>query len=371
MTTFVEASAPAEKDLPENPESIEVPAETGSIKTHVAQVERAYAEQLASGAITEAQLSKLTWLLTVGKNEHLNLTQLSKRIGYDSETTLHRVFSGKYEARLERVLERIDDYKKLWEQRLGVSKSSFVETSLARQIFETCDLARTYQVILPIYGDSQLGKTFALLEYRRRNNHGRTIYVRMPAKGNLTKFLIALCVALGVNATGNSVALAQRAVGALNENMLLIIDEIHQTCLSDRGSIRLGTIEFIRLELYEAVKCGVVLCGTNVFRDEVDKGRHQAVLEQTKRRGMAILQLPALLPRVDMDAIAASFGLPPAPQDIHAIRVDIIRRYGLMAYSNYLRAGAKLAFNRGKSPDWNHFVSAHDALSKLSKQEAS
>ena len=374
QTTFAAHSVPPEPDLPELEDASAQPlavvkAERGKNYMHmtVAQVENAYAEKLADGRITREQLNKITWLLFVCKAEKYNLAEISEQIGYNSNTTLYRVFRGIYEAGLENILERIDTYKAVYEQRQGVGKSNFVTTSLSKQIFTLCDLARTYQVISPIYGNSQTGKSTALKEYARLNNHGQTIYISMPAGGHLFKFLIALAKAIGVSPKGNSVALTDRIRGALTENMLLIIDEIHQICLSINGGAKLNTIEFIRLELYEAVNCGVVLCGTNVFRDEMERGRNSGWLEQTRRRdGGNSLQLPPMLPREDMDAIAASYKLPPAPADIHKLRVEIIQRHGLRAYTNMMRAGGKLAFNRGEEITWSHFLSAHDALAKLS-----
>jgi len=373
----LDKTLPPEVDLlatPEQPENAvapyvkQTPAADkyhGQLRLTVAQVEACYAPKLADGSVTKEQLQKITWLLSVAKEAGYNLDQISEKIGYDSDTTLYRVFRGSYSAKLVNVIEKIDVFRKLWEERLGVSKMTFAETSLSREIFDYCDLTRTYQTINSIYGDSQTGKSFALQEYRRLNNHGQTVYIPMPSGGHLTKFLIAACKAVGVSPKGSSTSLAARFIGALTENMLLLIDEVHQTCLGD-SAMKLVTLEFIRLDVYEAVHCGIVLCGTNVARDEFERGKHHAWLEQTRRRGMPTLQLPSMLPREDMDALAASYGLPPAPDDIHDLRTKLIKRHGLRAYVNFMRAGAKLAFNKGNSVEWSHFVSAHDALAKLS-----
>jgi DNA transposition AAA+ family ATPase len=128
-------------------------------------------------------------------------------------------------------------------------------------------------------------------------------------------------------------------------------------------------MEFIRLEIYEEVNCGIVLCGTNVFRDEVEKGKQKGILEQTKRRGMVPLQLPSMLPRADMDTIAAAYGLPSAPDFIHQIRTEMIRKLGLRSYTNHLRAAGKLAYNNHQEFSWDHFVKAHDIMAKYLVQE--
>jgi len=156
----------------------------------------------------------------------------------------NRVFHGTYEAELTNVIARIREFRNLWEARLGIIKSAFVETSLAQQIFEVCDLARAYQTVVPIYGDSHTGKTTALEEYTRTHNHGSTIYVRMPAKGALGKFLIETLKSMNLQQQGNSVVLANRVIGGFTDQKLLIVDEVHQTCLSQANAVQLGTIEF-------------------------------------------------------------------------------------------------------------------------------
>ena len=52
-----------------------------------------------------------------------------------------------------------------------------------------------------------------------------------------------------------------RMFESFDDRMLLIVDEAHQ-CLYSKGEARgARTIEFIR-ELFDARKCGVIICGT-------------------------------------------------------------------------------------------------------------
>jgi len=81
---------------------------------------------------------------------------------------------------------------------------------------------------------------------------------------------------------------------------------------------------------------------------------------------MTTLQLPALLPRADLDTIAATFGLQPADEESHNLRIAIIKSNGLSAYCNYLRAATYAASKRQTKPAWLHFRQAHDVLAKLS-----
>lgn len=325
-----------------------------------------YAEKLATMEVNEAQLASVTWLLSWGKQQRLSLGALARRVEID-EGTISKLFSGTYGARLENMITRIDGFRELMEQREAISKADFVETSIVETCWQVCDTALLFQTIIPVYGDSQIGKTTAFEEKTRRDRFGRTIYVRMPAEGHLHSFLTALNAALLESTRTNGPLQRTRPMEVITSSNLLIIDEVHQaTLVPGRGSARVNTIEYIR-ELWDKTKCGLVLCGTNAFRDEVEKGKHKAMLEQLRRRGLPPVQLPSVLPRADMDAIAAAYGLPPADETAHQLRERIITGNGLRAYTNFLKSGAKLSEKdkRGRMT-WAHFTSAHDIFAKLS-----
>lgn len=332
-----------------------------------AKVRDNYADRLVAEEVTEEQIAEVTWLLGYAKDQRLSIGGLAKAAEIDAGT-ISKLFSGTYEAGLSNVATRIEGFRSLVEQRQAINKADFVETSLSRIIADACRTALLFQTIVPIYGDSQIGKTAALTQQALRDRYQRTIYVRMPEEGHLTDFLVALNKALKESTKTNGHFLKNRPIEVITGSNLLIIDEVHQTTLvPGRGSARVNTIEYLR-RLWDATQCGMVLCGTNAFRDEVETGQHKAMLEQLRRRGLPPVQLPSMLPRDDMDAIAKAYGLPKADDHTHEIRRDLIKRTGLRAYTNFLKSAAKLAEKERKAMTWQHFIRANDIYAKLSSK---
>jgi DNA transposition AAA+ family ATPase len=365
-----ESEAPPQLEIvsPVTPNVPDRTTNTSHIKMTAHDVEIAYAPHVASGSVTEEQVAQIVWLLGVGKIDRVNLETLSKRIGYEGTTTLFRVFRADYKGSLVNVLERIASYRQLWEQRLAIGMGEFVPTSISDAIWQHCDAARIYNTIIPVYGPSQLGKSVALYQYAKAHNHGKTFYMRVPTCGFYSKFVRELNRVMGQSTSVPTGQLHTKPFDVLNGDKLLIVDEIHQTVLKKgRMNIRIDTLEYIR-EVYDMTGCGIILCGTDVFRNEVERSQYKEVLEQLFKRTMTELVLPNILPRKDLDAIAAPFGLDPAPDAIQSMRVEIVQNHGLRTYTNYLKAGARLAQNSAQKFDWPHFVSAHDALAKNARR---
>lgn len=363
---------PATAEL-EEPEVLEVPtldlAAPAGPDQHITitpgKMWENYAEKLNTGQVTEEHLARLNWLIALAKLEKLSMGGLSKLCGIDTGT-LSKLFNANYGAKLDSICDRIDKFRQLHEARKSINKADFVQTSLVRSIWEVCETAFVYQTIYPIWGESQIGKTLALLEYQKAHNHGRTIYVRMPALGHKTEFLKALNRAIFENAETDSSTLMRVPMTRITPRNLLIVDELHQTVLGSRErKVREGTLEYLR-ELWDHTKCGMVICGTNVFTDTASKSRSVGVIKQLLRRGFPAMELPDLLPREDMDAIAAAYGLPPADDETHELRTDIIKTTGLRAYTNFLKAGTRFAEKKSAGFTWKHFTSAHDIMKKLS-----
>ncbi len=354
------------------PDSPNLPAPeplSGNIMATASSVLAKYSERTEKDGYkpTPEQLDALTWLIGIAKTEHLSMSALA-RFAHIDAATLSKIFTASYPAKLDNLTARIWKVRELYEQRKNVVSGQFVETSIAKKIWQVCEVARLHNALVIIYGDSHIGKTTALEEYTRRNNHGSTTYVRMPTFGNLSEYLRDLNQALGENSRGSNLYLRERPFVRLGDGKVLITDEFHQ-CIVTSGrngnGIRLKTIEYQR-EVYDRSGGGMVICATNIFRDEVEKGRNKLVLEQLRRRSMLVLQLPSMLPQNDMDAIAESYGLPPADENSHQVRVEIIKAHGLRAYVNYLRSAGFGANKRGVKLTWRHFIAAHDALAKLS-----
>lgn len=311
----------------------------------------------ATAELPDEQRSAIRRLHAHGAEHDLSLAELGKLVRYD-ETTLSRVFHGKYEGNLANVVKEIADFFALHDERSKGRKLTFIETDLARRVWKVCGAALEYQRIGFIFGDTQIGKTEALRKYQQDHNHGSTIYVSVPTGGSMSLFLAALAKALRISPQQKEKELIRRIFEAFDDRMLLIVDEAHQ-CLYSKGETRgARTLEFVR-ELFDARKCGVVICGTNVFRDEMDSGRFAGVLKQMKRRRLVALQLPSTPTASDLNTIAEAYGLAPATGEALALQTDAIREEGLGFWLTLLRMAAKGASTNKARMAWSHVIRAH------------
>ena len=319
----------------------------------------------ATSAMPEGQRELVRWLFFHSIETGVAMKDAADAIRYDS-STVYRVLKGEYEGNLANVCEAIEGYKRIIEQRADVAQAGFVETETAKRIWKICDAAVTYESIAMIWGDPQNGKTWALQEYQRRHNHGATKYVRMPSAAGVQLVCREFAEACGLSSKCAFDAMRARIYDAIDHNTLVIVDEIHQAFNTYQKHARVSVLEMIR-EIHDRTGCGLVLCGTNVGRDEIEKGQHKLLLEQLRRRGIFKLQLPQHAPWTDRVAIAASYGLD-APEGAARETVDeIVCSSGLRAYTSYLRAATKLAKKRGQKIAWKHVQDAYETVKNYSR----
>src|SRR5207244_3762171 len=111
--------------------------------------------------------------------------------------------------------------------RASLRRMPFVETSIWRLVSKVCEETRIMQILSFIYGASQIGKTECLQEYERRNNSGRTTYLRVPACGGVQSLMKALAEACYVSPKSSFEGLKKRVFNAFDHSKLLLIDEAH------------------------------------------------------------------------------------------------------------------------------------------------
>lgn len=315
----------------------------------------------ATADLPDEQRSAIRWFHAHAAENDLSLNDLGQLVRL-SGTTMSLVFRGKYEAKLDGVVSAILDYKRLLEKRQTGRKLAFIPNALTQRIWAACEAALEFQRMVCIWGDSQIGKSVALLAYRDAHNHGQTIYVRMPTPCSMTHFLAELAEALRISPQQKEKELRRRILSAFDDRMLLIVDECHQAMFNRRRGNH--PLEFIR-ELHDRRGCGVVLCGTNVFRDEMERGYLADIMRQTKRRRLCALQLPDRPTRGDLNTFAQAYGLPPATGEARKLEYDMIQEEALGMWLTLLRMGAKIANQRGQKFDWPHVLAAHAGLREL------
>jgi DNA transposition AAA+ family ATPase len=341
--------------------------DTSNITISGDTVKQALAELVRKGDLTAEQEALIWWFYSHARGEGFDLKEAAHQIGKDT-TTLYRVWTGKYGASLDNICQDIARYRRLAEERSSRVKLDFVETSTWRIVEKVCNAALVTQTVAFIWGDSQVGKTTSLEEYARRNNHGQTKLVRMPASAGVQLFMKELARACFVSPDSCFDRLRDRVLNAIDDKTLLIVDELHQAFTSYQHGSAIKVAEVVR-EIYDRTRCGMVLVGTNVLRDELHTGKLAAILEQLRRRGTIKVQLPPHPPKADLDRIARKFGLQPADGIAAEVLKDMIHTSGLGMYIKFLQSAAMMASRESKRVTWDHFVQAHDIIAKLSRQE--
>lgn len=283
-----------------------------------------------------------------------------------SDTSISLVFRGKYPAKLDGVVKIFADFLKLYHERKDSKRLPFIKTTLSERIWNVCDRAREFQRIGFIFSDSQIGKSAALKEYQRLNNHGSTIYVEVPTGGSLMYFLGKLCEALKIGETIKTSDQRRRILESIDHRMLLIVDEAHRAIPGDGVTKNaINTIDFVR-EIFNEKGCGVVLCATNVFRRAMEDGAVKLILKQSRRRRLCAMQLPNSPSVEDLDTFAAAYGLPPARGHALEIQTRMIETEALGMWLLVFRMAAKLvATNKDKKMTWNHVIEADAGLSAM------
>jgi len=320
---------------------------------------------VAGGELDDEGKDLVLWFFGHAKEKGMSLEDAGKCIDKDG-TTVHRLFNGRYGASYDNMLADIKRYRKIAEERGKRKEVGFIETTIWRKVSLVCRGALYDSMPAYIYGASQIGKTSCLEEYKRRNNHGQTRYIRMPAAPTFGKVLEQLAEAYFISPHLSSKDQNRRRCNAVDDRTLLIFDEFHQVFIGSSDSMARKIVEFVR-ELYDRKHCGIVICGTKVVQDEFERGKQRMVWDQFRRRGMVELTLPDTPPKADWLKIAAAFGL----EEPDALSLDVIRlmlqRSGIGMYFKFLQLAHGVAVSHAEKLTWAHFVQANKNIQALSR----
>jgi DNA transposition AAA+ family ATPase len=320
----------------------------------------------------EALVAAFLWCTDAKHPVHK--TEFARRIDY-SDNTVYKWLAGKYRDQDKKQLDiprkaitAIRQFLELEKERYLGDRNDFVMTPTAKRIFRACDLARESQTPVFVYGRSHIGKTWALEAYAAENNHGRTVYCRMKAASGLGGMIRRMSVSLGISPESNTANLTDYIKNALTKDMVLVLDELHLLMYTYRVSSFFACLEVIR-EIYDEVRCGMVLCGTRLLQEKIKKGA-KSEMEQLLRRGVHRVNLPEMPTKADLTAILKRWGLAfPAAKlvvDVQGIEdkpYSLLRQLakndGLLAITERLRYARKIAAKREEPLAWEHFVEAH------------
>lgn len=343
----------------------------------------------AAAHLPKEQQNTLLWFGEYCRKRNLGKAELGTILrkgsgAFYSYDSIHQTLTGKRMREGTNVDAMIESIAKLMEiemAREAQQSTGYIHTRLADEIWKRCRKALLRNRITFIFGDSQIGKTWALKEYKKQHNHGETIYMEVPTGANLGSCLIEIAEALGIPTQLRQAELRRRIIAAFDDKMLLIVDEAHRCFNSRYGNSGLQLFDFLRL-LWNKTKCGIVISLTNEGRDEFLKGRHAKALQQLWRRRITPLQLPAYPPEDDLALFADSFGLEPANDvnirvnmeytDDHGkcrkishtnnplqLQTDIVRNEGLGVWITILEDAADMAEDAGRQLSWGAVIKAY------------
>lgn len=317
-----------------------------------------------SGALDDDGRDLVMWFYGYSRDSRWRLKDCADALAV-SPTTVHRLFNGSYGAAYDGIVAAVARFKKVADERAKRRQIGFIETTAWGKISRVCNAALYDNMPAFIYGASQIGKTACLQEFARRNNHGTTRYIRMPSSPTFQYFLKTVAEACYISTRQNHDILRRRIMDALDSRNLLIVDEVHQAmCTASENAAR-KVIEFLR-EIYDRTGCGIVLCGTKVFRDEFERGRQALIFDQFRRRGMLELTLPDTPSKADINKIAKAFDLPPPEGDVLELIKTMLQSSGLGKYIKFLQYANGVSVSRNEALSWTHFTDAYAGVKALS-----
>lgn len=259
-------------------------------------------------------------------------------------TTLWRVWSGKYEASPDKVIERVRRFRRKAE---SAHRRRFIETVVTRRIMSVLDAARDRGIMAMLSGPTGRSKTWTLDEWRHANNHGRAIYVYAPATGGFRSFLETLAESLSISRHASNYDIMRSVFNALDERNVLIVDEVAHLYPTGRAS-SLQALEFIR-ELHDRTGCGIVLCATDGFEAILQGGKWAQWFDQLLGRIELHLRIPRTFSRQEVAELLGGYIDDPDPDLVAAARqIANQSRRGCRDLFRHLDRAAQVAAECGR-----------------------
>ena len=271
------------------------------------QVRQACRPYVDAGRISDEGLESIIRLFNLGKSRGYSFDQTGALVDY-SGATMSRLFAGKYEGALDKVVSQIDSYLELEAERAKMRSDRFIENSIWTKVNNLCNFALTRNAVVRLVGPSQIGKTYCLKEYMRRSSR-QVCYVRIPAAPTMKLAVDAFARAVGVNSSLRADDARQRVARAVGRNTLLMVDELHELVMSAGKGTAMKVVEWIR-EILDNSGCGMVLCGTSSMEDDlINDPKIKGWLVQTDLRCQRVVKLPQQLPIEDILLAAETYGI--------------------------------------------------------------
>lgn len=281
----------------------------------------------------------------------LDYGRLAAECHYD-QIVIYKVFLGSYEASLDGVLEALAAARKRLSHSVG-----FVETPITQRIFEALDYCADMRALVTICGETGRSKTTALLEWQRRNNHGKSVYVRCTSGATRGSLIRQVCKAVGIGTAQTKILELEPRLFKILGRKVLILDEAGHLLPAARARRAAEPLELVR-DLHDVCGCGVCLCMTDVYLQELRHGAHAAWFEQFLGRVKYSVPIPRTIFAEEVAALVSAYVAKPAAELLSAAG-RIARQEGkLRTLCDDLAKARKFAERKGQTLAAAHLILA-------------
>jgi DNA transposition AAA+ family ATPase len=260
-----------------------------------------------------------------------------------------------------------------------------VKTLTVQEIFTVCQKAWSDRLVAFIFANSHVGKTEALKWFRDENNHGATLYVDLQGVTGVQDIYREFAKALRISAERPISKLMPAVHAAIDRTNLVIVDEFHHITYAYQKGSSIRMVNALK-SIKDRTGCGMVICATDVGREEIESGKESKLLSQLWRRGTIKLQLPSALRVADVRAFAEAYqldfpaatpgtdtwkGLELENPDFAGLRIcdRIAHDYGVQHLVSVFRDGGALAKKAKRDVTWADVISAQGVYDGLSAKK--
>lgn len=336
----------------------------------------------------------LRWWWRYSLDKKLSQAEAASELGVDG-STYSRVLRGEYKNPQGQVLpppaKLLSRIRVLRQQLYALAQEkgrSRVMTPTVAEIHTVCRKAWKLRQMSFIFGVSHVGKSEALKWFRDENNHGRTLYIDLQGVTGVQDIYREFARVLGISADVSPNKLMTRVHNAIDRDNLVIVDEFHSITYAYQKGSSIRMVNALK-SIKDRTGCAMVICATDVGRDEIETGRESKLLGQLWRRGILKCHLPPALRVGDVRAIAEAKGLPfpKAPDSGEDLWEVVLRdqtfsngeksagvlcdriawKHGIEHLFTILNEGEALA--KGRPLTWKHVIDAQSIYDNLSNRK--
>ncbi|HSA07304.1 MAG TPA: AAA family ATPase [Candidatus Gastranaerophilales bacterium] len=220
-----------------------------------------------------------------------------------SATTLNLWLNNNYVGNLDKISDSIHSFIIREKERRYKQTIPFVETSIAKNIFEIAQICHINGEIGVCYGRAGLGKTFAVKQYARQNSD--VILIETDPGFSTRTVLLELHKRLGLSAKGSLYAMTLEIIERLEKSgRLIIVDEAE--------NLPYKALELLR-RIHDKTEAGVLLVGLPALVENLRglKGQYEQLYSRVgvskKLEPLQFNDTEMILKEVsqDIDAISA------------------------------------------------------------------